>query len=416
MIKTTPTAGHQYQVKLDDRLNFIEQAAYGYITNNLEQANPSLSGRPISAENRPTIYAGNILNIPLIRKNTKDTLPGKSSDEFTLVIGGREIETLNKKLLRTMDTPSDGWTASIAWTPGLDDELDKLLIPYSYPDAQFYIGGKLKVNGFLFIVTPTQGKDSLTVSLEGFSATKNAIDSSMPTPYEESNVSLGERAGSLLSTFGLKVEFDVPEDDEKFDRATAEITDKCGTHLMNLGRQRGYLSSSTPDGDWLFTKFKNSTPVDTIRSGGKLPVGWAATFDGTKVFSSITAIGESPGAVSNIFTSVDDELPKTRFMSFKADEANEGNLEKSADWERTKQYADSLTIPFPVNSIFNSKGDIWEEGQVVTVVSPEIFVSDGFNFLIRNVEYNEDDGGKTAILNLIPPSLYSGGEIVLPWR
>lgn len=416
MIKALPTPGHQYQVKLSDQLNRIEQSAYGYITNNLEQANPSLSGRPLSLENRPTIYAGNILNIPLIRKNVKDTIPGKSVNDMTLVIAGREIECLNKKLLRTMDTPSDGWTSSIAWTPGLDDELDKLLIPYSYPDAQFYIGGKLECNGFLYIVTPTISENGLTVSLEGFSATKNAIDSTMPIPYEESEVSLRERAESLLGTFGLKVEFDVEEDTEKFDRATAEITDKCGVHLVNLAQQRGYLSSSTAEGDWLFTKFKNSSPVDTIESGGRLPIGWAATFDGTKVFSSITAIGESPGEPSNIFTSTDDDLPKTRFMTFKADESNAGNLEKATAWQRTKQYADSLTIPFPVNSIFTSKNELWEEGQVVTIVSPEIFVPNGFNFLIRSVEYNEDDNGKTCILNLLPPSLYSGGEIELPWR
>ena len=65
-------------------------------------------------------------------------------DTMTLRIGGREIVIESGKLLRSMDTCADAFTAVMPWNPGEDAELDKLTAPYSYSPCEIYMGGALE--------------------------------------------------------------------------------------------------------------------------------------------------------------------------------------------------------------------------------------------------------------------------------
>ena len=68
-----------------------------------------------------------------------EILPGKDLDEMTLLIGnGKEIVMNSANFLRTMDTGTDALSCNIAWTPGLDPELDELTEYYSYSETGLY--------------------------------------------------------------------------------------------------------------------------------------------------------------------------------------------------------------------------------------------------------------------------------------
>jgi prophage tail gpP-like protein len=421
-IKPRPTAGFRYKVVNGDRLDNIEKSAYGYITGNLESANPQLSGRPISLENRPTIYAGDILNIPLDPNRqklkselAKGQLSGKDPNDVTLIIADIEIPAESIRIRRTMDTPADGWSCRIEWTPGQDVNIDKIVLPYTYPLAQVYIGNNLVISGNLYSVAPEQSKDGLTITMEGFSFAADILDSTMPTPYEQENITLEDRANQLLQHIGIKAVFEGGED-EKFDRVTGDVTDKIFDHLNSLASQRGLLISSTPEGNLLFTKPSTAAPVGTIKSGDPLPIGWGAKFDGRKLFNQIKAIGESPGNVTKSATVTDKNIPRSRFMTYKADNTKKGDIEQAARWKRAKQFADALTLPYPVTGFYAPNGELWKENTLVTVVSPEIFIPNGFTFLIRQVEYTLEKSGRSATLSLVPPSVYTTEEIELPWE
>lgn len=421
-IQPRPTEGAQYRVVQGDRLDNIEKAAYGYVRGLLEGSNPQLAGRPISLENRPTIYAGDLLNIPfdpnreeLKTEQAKLQLANKGDDEVTLICGDLEIPFESIRIIRTMDNAADGWSCRIQWTPGADKELDAVVLPYAYPKAQLYIGNNLIVNGVLYTVAPEISDNGLSVTLEGFSFAADVVDSTMPTPYEQEDISLEDRANQLLQHIGIKSEF-TADQGGTFARVTGEITDNLFNHIQSLASQRGLLVSSTPEGNLLFQKTTESEPVGTIESGDPLPIGWGAKFDGRKLFNQITAIGESPGAPTKTATVTDDNVPRSRFLTFKADDTTEGDLEAAAAWKRSKQFADALTIPFPVSSWYAPNGDLWRENTLVSVVSPEIFVPNGFTFLIRQVEYVLENSGRTATLSLVPPNVYTGERIVLPWE
>lgn len=424
-IKARPIAGNRYRVVNGDRLDNIEKAAYGSVKGVIEGANPQLANRVISLEDRPTIYQGDILNIPVLPElrtlktdQIKNRLSGKDKNSLTIIIDNREVLYTSARAIRTMNTVADACSFRIAWTPGKDKKLDALLLPNSYPDAQVFIGNELIISGALYSVAPDVSKEGITVQCEVFSYTADLIDSTMPKPYEANKITLKARADQLLQPFGIKSVFESGIGDlKRFDRVTADRQDKVFNHIASLAAQRGLLLSSTPTGDLLFTKAKTGQkPVGTIESGGMYPLSWGAKFDGRANFNSITAFGESPGNSNKSATVVDDNIPRSRFISFKADETTDGDIETAANWRRSKNNAASLTIPFPVFGWYAPDSTLWKENTLVTIKSPEIFCPNGFTFLIEQVEYIVEKSGLTTTLSIVPPTVYTGDRLILPWE
>jgi len=421
MFKDFPTPGYQYRVKRNESPNIIENHAYGSVKGVLENANPFLLERRYVG-GRATIYTGDELIIPLLPeireiKTEKEDfqLASKNKNDFTIVIGSREIKFQSARAIRTMDTAADSWTARVAWNPGQDADFDNLIKPYTYQDAKVFIGDERIITGSLYTPTTNKSNSGITVDLEGFSYTADAIDSTMVPPYEVSNITPEDRANQLLNHIGVKSVFDF-NFGGPFDRLTAEITDTIFSHLQEMIGQRGGLFSSTPYGNALFTRAKtDGAPVGTLEAGGTFYNSIGGKFDGRKMFNSITAIGESPGNTSKKATVNDSSIPRSRFFTFKADDTTDGDIENAAAWKRSQLYADAYTIQLPVTGWYSPNGTLWRENTLVTVIDPVIFAPDGFTFLIRQVEYVLENSGRTAILSLVPPTVYSGGKIILPW-
>ena len=147
--------GQNYTVKRGDRITWISASAYGTEADAslIVQANNFLTGRPISLEGLPTIYAGDVLTIPVKpdaqkrRNEARQSLPNKSPDDITLLVNGKTIEGFNAfRFLQTMDTASD-FVSGVIGVDIDDDETWDLFKPDSYPECRLYIGGKLKLTG-----------------------------------------------------------------------------------------------------------------------------------------------------------------------------------------------------------------------------------------------------------------------------
>lgn len=424
-ITSTPKAGSQYLVKNGDRLDNIEKSAYGYVTGLIEAANPKLSTRGISLENRPIIYAGDVLNIPILperrtlkTEQLKSRLTNKDKNTMTIIIGNREMIYTSARLIRTMDTAADCCTLEIPWTPKKDTELDEILLSIllgSFPDSQVFIGNELLLSGAAYGLSPDFSNSGNTIDLEIWSYTADVIDSTMPEPFEANNITLQDRANQLIKNIGIKAIFEF-DPGGPFDRVTADINDTIFSHLSDLATQRGLLISSTPEGNLLFTKAKTGAPVGTIESGQQGAFSFAMNFDGRQLFNTYTAFGESPGNPTKSAQSVDENVPRSRFMSFKADNTTSGDIQKCADWQRSKANAKALTMQIPYAGWYAPNDSLWRENTTVTIKAPEIFIPNGFTFLIPQVEYVSESSGSTTTLSILPSSLYTGGKLVLPWE
>lgn len=354
-------------------------------------------------------------------------LAGKDKDDFNIVIDGQEIVVEAGRAIRTMDTVADGWTASIRWDPN-DSDLSAILKPFGYPPAECYLGGLLVIKGDMPTTKNILSATKKIKNLNGFSSTYNIIDSNVKPPYEQKKITLEERAKTLIERsdppFGFKVIFDseVLSDDEPFDKVTSKHGDKIFAHLASLATQRGILITSTATGDLLFTKANTKgKPVGTISEDFPPGLNFEMEFDGRKRFHKYKVFAKSPGrnkrqkSKLKTASAIDLIVPEYRFMTFEADDTSMGNAQKAADWKRSKTIADVLTIPFPVSGWYAPNGELWKENTLVTVKSPSLHVPDGFNFLIRSVEFEFQQGGIRSILNLVPPQAFTGEPITEPW-
>jgi len=418
---SNPIPGKQYTVVVGDTLSDIAARAYGDGTRwpTIFNANQST----LKSDDPDVIFPGEVLIIPELPelKKLKNDLKQKidrDKNKISIIIGGRDIPFINSSVIRTMDTVADAFSGVFAWEPGVDNQLDQITAPYSYSEAEAYIGGELLVSGNLYIVNQEIGNSGRTKSLICFSKTADLIDSNLKPPYEKAGVTLLQRCDELAGPYGIKTIIDDGVDASgQFDRVTAREDDKIFKHLNSLARQRSLLLSSTREGDLLITQAKTKLkPVGTIEEGQAGTVKFAASFDGRKRFNVYRAITDTPDKFDKkIGIAKDDRVPKSRFFTFKSNDSTAGSVKKVAEWQRSKQLADALTIPFPVTGFYDPSGDLWQENTLVTVVSKTIGVPNGFTFLIRRVEYKEENGGLTSTLNLVPPQVYTSEAIVEPW-
>lgn len=425
-IANYPTPGKRYRVQTGDYFRRIAAIAYGDESRWPQIFNANQS--TLRSQNPDVVFPGEILIIPgntvtETQKNEAQAvqigMSGAGKNDFSLMIDGKKINITAGRVVRAMDTACDGWTATVPWQPGKDEVLDRVLAPYSYLPAQVYLGDKLQINGAIYSVEPSMSVDGMVKNLEGWSKTVDIVDSMLKPPYEANNVTLEQRARALIQPLGLTVKFEAknPEAAAQFYRMTAGDTDTIFGHLSGYADQRGVLISNTPAGEVLFWNANTKgQPVGTIEEGQPFPLNWSAKFDGRGRFSAYRAIGDGPFSNKLIAIANDTAVPKSRFMTFTCDDTTPGNVQSAANWRRSSQLAEALTIPFPVAGWYDPKGNLWEPNTLVTVISPTIHAPKGFTFLIRSIEFAWDESGNSAVLNLIPPEVYSQQEIAEPWR
>jgi prophage tail gpP-like protein len=440
---TTPISGYLYEVQKSDSakgLSGMAAKAYGNgrLWRKIWKANKDRARKwfnPTTGEyelnpNR-SFWPGDVIIIPgdkalddikeQIREDVSDLLPADDDREITLVIDDEEINLVSAKATLSMDTATDGFTAVTPFNP--DNILQRELFrPYAYHNAELYIGGRLAIRGTLYTVGPAMDDSGgRRVTLEGWSLTADIVDSGVRTPREFKGYKLEALARELVEPLDIEVVFDVDED-KKFTKVKAESSDTIFTFLSQLAKQRSIQLSSTPQGRLLFAKAAtDSEPVANLVEGYPPIQTVSGRFDGRARFNSYTAQGQAPGRKRGKIktgTAIDDQVPRSRFRFFSADDADAGDLEKAAAWERNKALVDALTIPMPVTNIYSDpeSTELWKPNTLVSLTSPTLMLPEnGFTFLIRSVEYIFEDEGVTAILNLVPPQTFTGDDLPEIW-
>jgi len=363
-------------------------------------------------------------------------LTDRQPDDLTITIDGMVVPVMSAKIIRTMDTASDAWSATITWTPGANPKLDHATRPYGYTRAAAYIGNELLVNGRLYEVAPEMTNSGITKGLVGYSFTIDAVDSHVLPPHEWNGCTLKQICSVLLPPLGIEAVFETDQG-AAFEVAASEDGDTIFGFLAKLASQRGILISSNPTGDMTFLRAKTTgTPVGTLEEGQALPIGWSAKYDGRKRFGfyRLLTAGVKQGPVQasswrdllgtgnttkvNAPTVIERDIhvPVSRVMSFRADDCNKGQVKGAARWKKNRQFVEALEQSFPVSSWYAPNGTLWRENTLVVVKSAVMGVPDGFTFLIRSVEYELENNKQSAILHLIPPQAFTDKDIGEIWK
>jgi prophage tail gpP-like protein len=425
-----PTAGRPYTIVPGDNLSRIAAAAYGSPREwrKIWKANKATlrSGDP------NLIFPGEVLWLPeqVIPveeddETAPDRLEGKDPGDFTIIVEGLEIPVVDGRAFRSIDTVAGGFSATIPWDPTRTTDRAKELLskvkPYGFKPCECYLGGELMMTGRLYGVGVSIGANGVTLDLEGWSHTADLVDSTVRPPYEAKKVTLEQRATSMLEGFAIELDFQLDED-EQFDKITIQPTDTIFNHLLELARQRKALVTSDAKGRLVITRANvDGGSVFTLEEG-KRPLSQAAIrFDGRARFNTYTAISQAPrkkkkNASAPTATAKDDVVPAARMFRFQANDVKGETLQQAADWERSRRLADGLKVSIPVDGwqVPGTK-DLWRENTIVTLKSPSLFIPDGYDFLIRSVEYSFSEKGAVADLELVPPETFTGEPLKEPW-
>lgn len=422
--KTYPTAGYMYTIIPGDYLIKIASIAYGepekwkliYKANQavLRSGDPNL------------IFPGEIIWIPgkperkKLEEPTKEDLPGKDKDDFTLVINGHELPVISGSFTTALDTICDGWACEIAWEPGKDKILDQITAKFSYSDCRIYLGGKLQGTGKLYIVGQGLSENGNTKKLEFYSLPMDMIRSTAKPPYERANVSLLGRCKEFAEQFGISVEVDTGLDPQftndinsVFPRVTIGDTEKIGDHLLKIARQKGVLITCDRHGNLLLTRSKLKGKIaDTLQEGkSPFPKSFECSFNGLERFNTYRFIGQTPGKTRNAAIARDDAVKGNSHTTVHSHDTKSGDIRAAADYAKNKAVADSYTQELPVSDWYLPKGDLLKTNMLIDIVSPSIDAPNGFTFLISRIHFEFTAGGTPAKISIVPPEVYGKGEL-----
>ena len=409
-----PTPGKQYTIEDETSLSQIARRAYGNGNHwpRIWRANQSAlrSGDP------NIIFSGEVIFIPELaelRRAAAD-LSNREPDELSIIIDGLEITPTATKIILTMDTTSDAWTATLPWVPGENPELDKRVIFYAKPLTRVYIGGKLVLTGPMYDSESVISEDETVKNLGGYSRTADMLDSNMKPPLEENNVTLKQRAQKLAQAHGIKAVFNT-DTGGPFDRVTISDLEKIDTHLKKLAKERAVLMSNTADGDLLYHGADLKSPSLATLQEGQPPVGnYRVGARSRERFNSYRVLLTTPLDDFEA-PAIDKNVSGSRHKVLRIQGAVEGEAAAAARWARNLAWIKALTISLPVEGWLDPNGNVWTPNTKYTFLSPGAHLPDGFDFLVRSVELDETADGKSAVLKLIPPQLYSKEEVAEPW-
>jgi len=345
-----------------------------------------------------------------------------------ITLGSRELEIISGSIIRSMDTAASEWSCVIPEVDqAVDQELYNLIKPRSFAPATGSIDGTKLCTGNKYITSATVTNNGSGVMLQGFSKTFRLSVSNPRQQREFLQSSLKDISLAFSRPFGLVVKSDnsiANEMNEKFEDEKIGALEIVYAFLQDLARQRGILMSDDVFGNIKYLKANiQQKTVGSIIEGedGLVPMAqdFKATFDDTQIKQNYYSINNSKWSrlLSNpVGVSKNTSIKIPSFKAIQLDSLIEGAGQKAVDFARNYDLATSMQMPFEVEGHYAPNGELWKENTFVSVVSPSLFVPDGFTFLIRQIEYKEDsDGGKRTILSFIPPSLYAGGNIEEPW-
>ncbi len=408
-----PTAGSYYTVVSGDKIRSIARRAYGYdrsadvVSANYEK----LNGRETSLEGLPTIYAGDKLWLPDKSKEYSETVDATVDDEIAIRIDGQVFRGWTaSNISRSINTIADGFTFSFPFDP-TDETLIELTRPYSYKKCELFIGGDLYISGQCIKWSTASRTNQTMKTIDVRTKAGHTIECmAQNSAYEQNGLTLSEIAEEIMAPYGddLSPVFTDGDSDE-FPKVRKEMTESDFSFLSNLAAQKGFLITSYTTGEMAFIQAAvDGSPVFSFEEGVTAIEHISASYDGQKVFSSLTAVTESAGTAGPSSTLENDLVPIYRPFVFSADDLESGNLDSAIEWKRSKALAESAPVSVTVTGWRNKYGQLWEENMVGSVYWPSIDIYTKTDYIVASVNLKKDEnGGNVSVLTLVLPQAYT---------
>lgn len=339
------------------------------------------------------------------------------SDIVRLLINGREFTGWTAATIgMSIDNAADAFSLTAPFDPA-DPAVKAAFIPRKYQDVQVFIGNDVVLTGYVEKIAPHTGPDGRTLNVQGRSLTGQLVDCSIDGPLEYSGLTLAEIARQLCKPFGVHVRADY--NTGKIDVASAKYGQSPYDFLAAIAGPRNMLLNSSYQGELVITDGRalaSRDPIATLIEGKPPLISVDPDFDSTACYSYYKVSSQQDG-YSNVSGRVDDStIARYRPRLIEQDDAGT-DPKLAASWERSKAFADSMTVSVTITGWRRPDGNRWAERQLITLQAPGAMLAMETKWLIAGVTHKMDaESGQTTTLRLIIPETYAGTiPRTLPW-
>lgn len=408
-----PKAGAFYVVVAGDQIRSIARKSYGYdrssdiIDSNIDL----LKDRAVSLEGLPTIYKGDRLWLPEVKKQFSEKVPASTDDEIAIRIDGKVFKGwTSNNIERNINTIADAFAFTLPYD-STDLDLREKTKPFSYKPCDLFIGGELYIAAQSIKWATAIRANETIKTIDARTKAGHTIECmAQKTALEFNNQTLAQIATEIMKSYGddLKPIF-LDGDSDIFPKVRKEITDTDFSFLSGLATQKGFMITSSDTGQMAFIRAAvDSKPLFRFVEGITAVEHIGATFDGMKRFSTYQAITESAGSSGPSSSIQDESIPVYRPLAYSADDLESGNLDTSLQWRRAKSLADSTSISTTVTGWRNENGQLWRENMKGTVLWSSIDILTESEYIISSAKFGKsENGGNVASLSMVLPQSYT---------
>lgn len=397
-----------YQVKPGDTLTSIAFRFYGNGSESLRifGANPIVTNPAILNPKWVLI----IPDLPTDPVEPSAPLVGGEKDETSIVIDGNQFYLWDQTTINTSIDTIDSFQFSLPYN-SQDKNIRDIFKPYQYKKASVSIGGEKVITGSAIKIDTNKNSESSVITISGYAspgilADVNPAINSYPLEYKDNN--LEQIAKKLCDPYSIKPVFDADKG-SAFKKVTISPTDKILDVLIRLAQQRGLIVTSNPNGDLVFQQSASGKAVTTLYEGVFPCTGCNTSFDGQKRFSSITAIGDQFfGKENGSVVAQDNTIQIARHNVFNSNHITKGELQKAANAKVGRSIATSAQIRVVLTGWRDTDGNLWQKNTRVILYSPDNYIEQETEFLIRDIAFSRVADSLTCTMTLVFPEVFTG--------
>lgn len=360
-------------------------------------------------------------SIPL----SPEAINAGDENEVKLLIMGREYRYWEEVSINlTYDQIANTFSFKSPFFPD-NEAMRDIFRPFAYRECAVYIGGQKILTGHTNIIKPDHDDKSCTVTVEGCSRTgvlNDCVPSPGTWPLSFRGLNLMQIAKKLCEPYSIDVVFEIDPGPAFTGREHVEIDEdkKIYDILKEFARLRGFCFSANIHGDLIFKSSEFPRATVTLEAG-KFPVKKIdGTYNGQQRFSDITMVKSNSGRGSGQKITVrDDELVKNhafRATIEKADKTEAGNLTQAANTKLGRTIAESVELNVDCVGWRRPDGELFQDGQTVSLLAPGAMIYKATDFVIRNVRLDRKGNDMTSSLSLCLPAVFNGAiPTEMPW-
>lgn len=333
----------------------------------------------------------------------------------------RKLSFFNSfKVVLKYDSIASTFSFSYYFNPD-NPELKELSCIGHYHIATITDNGETLITGQITSITFSDDPNNNVVSIGGYSLPGILEDSDiLPaandiefTPYQFNNLSLREITEKVVFPFGLKIKIDplvAARMEEVFEECNAKPGESIKAYLSKLTAQKNILLSHTSKGELFFTSAQKKQQAIFYFNGSFPATSMSLIFNGQGMHSHIRIVeqadidnvNETQSEVRNPYIINSVFRPKviiknSRSVVQDSDEAASNVL---------AQELKNLRLKITLGSWYlNQK--IIRAGDWITVINPRVYLFKKSEWIIEEVDLQNDPEKKTAILTCVVPEVYN---------